>query len=206
MTDDNKPPDFDKFLAKMQITVEEMEAERDTILAWLKGLYSKREFDGNLMPTLFVRVIDFATSEEEMAVTVVPGSFNEGHEKHPVMEKAGRELYEREKIPRSIFIAAEAWMASYKGEVKDIKAQPRDDPNRREVVIINGSSFDQKHQLMAALPIVRPARGSRKLRPYLDFSKLETGATQITSRLLESFVRGYVMACPPLARAILERN
>ena len=77
--------------------------------------------------------------------------FNELHEKHEALRNIGRTLYAEQRIPVVAVMSSEAWVSPDPGPGK----QPADHPERREAIIVAGSTLGMKHMALRRLFVTR---------------------------------------------------
>lgn len=125
-------------------------------------------FDGkskSLMPMLAVHYRRFVEgnmlSDMEQTLVAIASDFNDGEEKRKTIRAIGNKFFEDKLIPVSVFMSSEAWMSQLpvgtKEEDIDKHPMPRDDPNRKEVVMIAGRTTAGECTIGITIPFKRDA-------------------------------------------------
>lgn len=129
----------------MDITNEKFKELADMTLKCIEAV----AFDGkskSLMPMIAVHHRKFVEgnmlSDMEQTLVSIGSDFNDGEVKRQTMRAIGMKFFEDKLFPVAVFMASEAWMsqAPFGTSEEDIDKlpMPRDDPNRKEVVMIAG--------------------------------------------------------------------
>jgi hypothetical protein len=134
----------------------------------------------SLIPQLVI-VGKSMSGEVGLTVCMLAVDFNEDNEKRGTLFGMGYKFYENEEVPLAIFLATEAWLSHKKG------MEPRQDPDKEEVIVIFGLSWNGEHQSMVHIPVSR------------ENGKLIAGAVQtheadgkVECFLLRHFFQGFV--------------
>lgn len=124
-------------------------------------------------------------SEDDIAELIcVAGGFNTEEEKVDVMRLAGRRAYEARTVPVAAVLASEAWVAAQK--VGEPRCQPKDHPQRREVVVVAGTVLGHRHNAVGRMPVTRNGRGGIVLGALDGFQ-----TAGVTLPLLQEVWRGF---------------
>lgn len=117
-------------------------------------------------PKLIVQAIDPFSGDDkpQFIAIIILDDFNEPEEKHGIMEKLGREFYDRQKLPVSVSLASEAWLS---GNQEGIRPSEADD--RREVIIVFALGIDGTTD-MQMMPFKRDKKGNIIEGPFIRYS------------------------------------
>lgn len=159
--------------------------------AWVADCM-KPDTDDQWFPNLQIWTKSGFEAEEQIEMQSLYVPFNTDEEKHAVMAARGRALGEVPKVqcPTCIIFSSEAWQTSddrFMGG-RDA-AEPKDDPRKREVVVVQGLAVATQQYLHAVAPLVRD--GDR-LCEALQFQPFSTPVRPL--RLLDWFMGAYVEA------------
>lgn len=142
-------------------------------------------------PMVMVHYRDLAEDPSQLTdmkqvLVVIASDFNEDEEKREAMREIGIQCKDKKMIPCAVFMASEAWMSMQ--DKKDVDAngftRPRDDPNRKEVLIISGMTI-KKEVIAGMIPIKRDENNLIVKDGEPDFSM------QCEAFLLSEFFNGY---------------
>ena len=89
----------------------------------------------------------------KLVLAAVLASFNEAREKRHAMRSLGREFRKKKEFPLCVAVATEAWISEQSAAAAFV--QPRDDPNRREGLVVFASTFDKSRRVVASRTITR---------------------------------------------------
>ena len=88
------------------------------------------------------------SNPETIAVMLVVGKiWDETEAKNTIMRKLATKVYQQGKVPIAIHLISEAWISSRDKDDDSPIEMPRDDPNRREAIIVATVSLDGKFRL-----------------------------------------------------------
>lgn len=160
---------------------------------------TKEEMKGackSIMAQLLVFSVPDENNQQEISLVAFADM---PEDKQPLFEGIGMKMaQELNFTPVAIIFISEAWMKRV--ERKDKKrfygeyhqGDLSKDPERKEIVIITGSTVDFRDN-MAAIEIKRLKSG--KIRPgkttFIDYDPLEDGNKVVEGNLLRAFWRGY---------------
>lgn len=167
------------FADKFLMTPDAFTAALATARGWAElELAGKPE---SMAPTLTVHSITLEAKQEVTLCSLfVP--FNEHAEKRQALADLGAKFYQDQKFPQAVFLCTEAWLA----QNPPPGLQPRDCPDRREVLLVFGMSFGGKSKAVVSIPVRRDGE-NRMLR---DGEATETREGQ--SVILNAFYAGFV--------------
>lgn len=148
----------------------------------LRELASKPE---HVTPMLFVQSVMLG-AEPELTLCSLCVPFNEGFEKRSALSGIGRKFYEEGKLPLAVFLCSEAWFAPSRPGV-----QPRDCPDRREVILVFGLSLGRRFSAIISIPVRRDEAN----RMVPDGDAIESLDGKPT--LLDAFYAGFFSAVAP---------
>lgn len=141
----------------------------------------------SLMPDLVV-VTRTHELKDELTLCALAVPFNEDKEKRAILLSLGRKFFKEEKAVTAVILSSEAWLSTRRPGSKEPLVQPRDDPNRKENIIVVGSGILGKQGLLISTPI----RRDDKNHMLIDGESTEN--TDIVFPLLSWFWRGYLEA------------
>ena len=132
-------------------TAEELLAMVREQAAWVETCL--QTLHSSWTPNLAIKCRDLAESSKDgkwimMALAV---DFNTDEEKHRTMFQIGQRLYRDQVMPACVVFTCEAWQA----EQKVPHVQPKDCPDRKEVIVLMGASLGNGHLVHASMPISR---------------------------------------------------
>lgn len=114
---------------------------------------AERELAGkpeSMAPMLIVHSITLEGKQEvTLCALFVP--FNEHADKRNALADLGARFYQEQKCPQAVFLCTEAWLA----QNPPPGVQPRDCPDRREVILVFGMSFGGKLRAIISIPVRR---------------------------------------------------
>lgn len=138
----------------------------------------------NFCPKLIVQAIDPFKGDkpevEYICIIITADGFNEPDKKHGIMEKLGREFYNKQKLPLSVSMTSEAWLSKNQEGIR-----PSEADDRREVIILSALGIDGTTELQM-MPFKRDKKGCIIEGPFIRYSE---GVAQCD--LLESFYAGF---------------
>lgn len=106
------------------------------------------------VPSITVLAKEYPDSEEQVMVFVLAGvPFNEHEEKHAVLRFVGKQVYETRRFPVAAAMSTEAWFSEQR--LAGPRMQPRDDPMRKEMIVIAGTTLGGQHHAMTHFPVTR---------------------------------------------------
>lgn len=176
----------------MDITDEKFKELADLTLKCIEAMV----FDGkskSLMPMLVVHHRKFVEgnmlSDMEQTLVSISSDFNDGEVKRQTIRAIGNKFFEDKLFPVAVFMASEAWMSTLpegtKEEDIDKQPMPRDDPNRKEVVMIAGRTTAGECTVGITIPFKRDANEFM----VKDGEVITTDALEMY--LLNNFFRGF---------------
>lgn len=165
----------DKYHELREISIEMVS---DTILGKAK----------EMAPVLFVHFRKFnedgMLGDLEHAVVVVADGFGDTESKYKTVFNIGKRFEEEKMVPAAVFMGNEAWMSNNPKP----GLMPRNDPERKEVIIIAGRSIGGECRSITMIPIGHDVDGLI-IKDGEEF-KLPDGGT-IASPLLDEFYIGF---------------
>jgi hypothetical protein len=174
---------------KVPATAEELRDLAKTHREWIDRCLADQTHT-SWTPTIAVlcRSDPFCEGTNKIVMVVLNVPFNEDDEKHLAMTNVGRKLFDDRIIPAGAIFSSEAWMSRH--DPNEPRREPRHAANRREVIIVLGSSFDGQQVCCQNLPITR-GDGHRMIPG--EWQLREAG--RIQPRLLAKMWIGYMEAC-----------
>lgn len=112
-------------------------------------------------PSVAVLLRDLPHSPGRTHLYVLDVPFNKTDEKREAIRNVGRTLYAAQCVPALAVMSSEAWLSPDPGPGR----APADHPDRREVIIVAGSTLGGHHMALQQLPVTRD--DSDKLVPGL---------------------------------------
>lgn len=182
-------PSFDD---SMLVSADEFKKTMTDLCAWVRDSLAD-DPDTSWTPTLIVLNLSWPKLEREVHLYVLDVDFNEDEEKHALLYKIARTLYEAKKVPIAAFLTAEAWQSCRREGSP--RMQPRDDPNRQEIIMVAGLTLGRKLAAMNSLPIRRDH--DNRIVPG-EFGDLQTQGVE--SRLLNELFTGFANSIGSLSR------
>lgn len=116
-------------------------------------------------------------------IYVLDVPFNEAADKRAAMQRIGGDLYRQQLIPGAATMSTEAWASQKRG------MEPRLDPDRREVVTVQGRTFIGRRTAWSTMAIGRDSNGM--IVPG-EFEPIVTEGVQ--TGLLDQLFRGFAEA------------
>lgn len=155
-----------------------IEMIQDTILGKVK----------DMAPVLFVHYRKFQESgmlgDLEHAIVMMTSGFGDTDTKFKTVFALGVKFNDERMVPAAVFMGSEAWISSNPSSVM----MPRDDPDRKECIVIAGKSIGTECKSITMIPIGHDADGNI-IRDGEDM-KYPNEAT-MESPLLDQFYYGF---------------
>lgn len=123
----------------------------------------------------------------ELNLIVINQGFDSHENKRETLRSIGVAFYLKEVFPVAAFLVCEAWVSTTKDT--SITKMPSEDPNRMEVVMVDGGTLKRDEQILIAKQIVRDESG--KVTGFKDEIRTTEG-------------RSYIMA--PFWNGFMDRN
>lgn len=161
--------------------------------------YIKSDKSKDFMPTVIV--VD--TNGERHVCRISQGLGENSEEKNDNMRALGAMIAGENITVVSIYLTTEAWQTKHAKNItrEDIEVGnvpvPSEDPNREEVFITTGFSYDRSRTGLIEDSITHNKQGEMKLKPKM-FAPYVKLADTFDVPLLESFYDGYTMALNPI--------
>jgi hypothetical protein len=119
-------------------------------------------------------------------------SFNEDNEKRPLLFALGKRMWAEDKtFPTAILLSSEAWAAPDHSGESGQHVQPRDSPERREVIVIHATSLDMTIQAMCMAPVTRDEGNQIVPGEFGEIIASWHEGQRVETRLLNHFVYGF---------------
>lgn len=112
----------------------------------------------SIMPCLslhFRQLKDGMPGDVEGALIFINADFNETDEKQKIMEQVGAQCLAKRWILVCAFMSSEAWMSTRNITEPNLEVRPRDDPNRKEAIVIAGRTLMGECKRGCLIPIGR---------------------------------------------------
>lgn len=141
-----------------------------------------------MAPVLFVHYRKFQEDgmlgDLEHAVVVIASGFGDTDTKFKTVFALGVRFNEEKMVPAAVFMGSEAWLSS----MPKPDVMPRDDPDRKECIVISGKDISGDLKSITMIPIGHDADGNI-IREGEDM-KYPNEAT-MESPLLDQFYHGF---------------
>lgn len=134
-------------------------------------------------PKLIIQTLDPREGEKaepKYICVIIAKGFNEPDEKHGIMERMGREMFDKMLLPLSVSLASECWLSNNQEGI-----MPSQSDDRREAISIGAMGIDRSSELQV-MPFKRDKQQNIIEGPFVRYSG---GVAE--SPLLESFYRGF---------------
>lgn len=122
-----------------------------------------------------------------LSIFALAMEFNTDDVKRNTMAQIGQGLYQRMVIPAGAVLAAERWMAPDPGPGKAASEHPE----RREAIVVFGTSMDSKVAGRTHAVIDRDADGRIRLGPFEDLAMNGVDGNVVKCHLLNYFFVGW---------------
>lgn len=133
--------------------------------------------DDDIIPHLLVFTAN-KEGEKAMSVMVIASPFNEWEEKSAIMKDLGARIARDKEIPTHIILTSMAWMSH------NLSTQPRNDKDKKEVILVLGLSMDQR----GLVSIAEVFREDNKIVKVDKFEEIVV----VAGDLLPCFYHGFV--------------
>jgi hypothetical protein len=140
--------------------------------------------------------------EEAKAVVHVLEDFG-GEEGRMLLDALGRMKAREEVMPIACFVVAEAWVAVWASDEPFPYEQPRDDPERREIVTVAGMTI-QGHVNYGSIALSRDAEGYLVAGESEVYGYGEAGP-KMGNNLGAAFYRGYTSVINDMVKSMAAR-
>lgn len=183
-----------KTLKELREFHETQRRSRPPLIEQEQGLMTFEEFiplaaeillrSGEVTPTVFME-----TNGELVVgkISDMPGTHTERVE---LMRFLGEETAKSGRVAQleQVFMVTEGWM-SEPSEGKPKELRPRDDPDRKEVLIVSAIQIKEEKKLLKVLEIVRDSK--KKITGLKEFLPKQKGEESVEIPLLDAFVEAY---------------
>ncbi len=185
---------FAEIVAACHITPEELLAQMEREIQYVCDDLTQHPRK-NYMPMLHGLMFDFKKQERCTWLYALAIPLNEPEEKRAVMTGLGKDIYERKHVPLLLTFSSEAWFS--KQSLEGPRTQPRDDPDREEVIQFSSLSKMSKLAAMSVVPIIR------NFKKQITLGERGPVVTEgVTVNILELIFDGFARA----ALAKIEKN
>jgi hypothetical protein len=140
----------------------------------------------SLIPQLVVMSRIAPGAAAEYAMFMLDVEFNDDRQKRQVMRGLGRQFHADAKCPIALALASEAWWAEWTVE-QPLVGQPRDQPDRKEIILIAAADIGMRRREYAIMEI---GRRDGMIVPG-PWGPLQEGGEMF---LLEQFIEGFLAA------------
>lgn len=168
---------FDAMQPSLDRLLELVRQQQDMVNHWLEDKPT------SYLPHLLVLTKEGPDAKECLELYALAVEFSEEEEKFRTLQMIGREIHLRKTFPIAAVLSAEAWAASQSADAPHV--QPRDHPERREVIVIFGRTLMGLAATCQA-PITRDASDGMTLG---EFGEIVT--ERLRMRLLDQLFLGF---------------
>lgn len=141
----------------------------------------------SFMPHVIIESIGPGEKESGYQVFFIGTDFNSHENKAIIMSGIGRELRKMNHAPIAVFLLSEAWLSRQDANNGHF-IQPRNDPNRRECIIIGANRIGHAKGRMCAMPITRDCDNN------IVTSSFSIEYPETDNNILDLIFEGYVDA------------